>query len=488
MFCNKLARAESCIDIHFERGGKNMSEKYNLIVIGSGPGGYVAAIRAAQLGLKTAIVEREYIGGVCLNWGCIPSKTLLYATELKRTLAAAGRAGVVAENVSIDIDKLRRHKETTVKRLTGGVKLLLEKSGVAIIDGEAAFASPKTIKVKKGDSRSELSADNFIIATGASPFDLPMIPVDGRVVIGAREAIDLPRIPKNMLVIGAGPIGVEIGSVYQTLGAKVTIVELLDAVLPMLDADVSSAAQAALKKQGLEIFLSSKVTSSKRKGDTIDVTFETPDGAKTMNFDLVLVSAGMKPNTNSLGLDKAGVELDGKGFIKVDRTMKTSAAGIYAIGDVTGGLLLAHKASHEGVAAAEAAAGQAHAADWKAVPYAVFIEPEVAGIGLTEKEAVQAGRKIKIGKFPLGAVGKAVATLSADGFAKVICDAETDAILGIHLVGSHAGDIIFAGTTLLEMDGTAEDLGHMMAVHPTISEALMEAGLHVNKKAIHIVN
>ena len=465
-----------------------MSEKYNLVVIGSGPGGYVAAIRAAQLGLRTAVVEREHIGGVCLNWGCIPSKTLLYATELKRAIQTAGRAGIVAENVSIDIEKLRRHKDTTVKRLTGGIKLLLEKSGVDIIEGEASFVSGNKIKVAKGGSTSEIAADNFIIAAGARPVDLPMIPVDGQVVVGAREAVNLPRVPKNMLVIGAGPIGVELGSIYHTLGAKVTIVELLSAVLPMLDADISSAAQAALKKQGLDIFLASKVTASEKKGDAIDVTIEMPGGSRIMNFDMVLVSAGMKPNTGSLGLDKAGVEVDSRGFIKVDRTMKTSAGGIYAIGDVTGGLLLAHKASHEGVVAAEAAAGQAHAADWKAVPYAVFIEPEVAGIGLTEKEAIETGRKIKIGKVPLGAVGKAVATLSADGFAKVICDAETDEILGIHLIGSHAGDIILAGTMLLEMDGTAEDLGRMMAVHPTLSEALMEAGLHANKKAIHIIN
>ncbi len=465
-----------------------MSDNYKLVVIGSGPGGYVAAIRAAQLGLKTAIVEREYIGGVCLNWGCIPSKTLLYATELKRTIAAAKRAGIVAENVSIDIDKLRRHKDTTVKRLTGGIKLLLEKSGVDIIEGEAAFESGKTIKVTKDGSGSEITADNFIIATGATPFDLPMIPVDGEVVVGARETINLPRVPENMLVIGAGPIGVEMGSIYNTLGAKVTVVELLDAVLPMLDADMSSAAQTALKKQGLDIILSSKVTASEKKGDTVDVTIETPDGTKTMNFDMVLVSAGMKPNTDSLGLDKAGVKVDGRGFIEVDSTMKTSAPNIYAIGDVTGGILLAHKASHEGGVAAEAVAGHAHTADWKAVPYAVFIEPEVAGIGMTEKDASEAGRKIKIGKCPLGAVGKAVATLTADGFAKVICDAETDEILGIHMIGSHAGDIIYAGTMLLEMDGTAEDLGKMMAVHPTLSEALMEAGLHVNKKAIHIIN
>jgi dihydrolipoamide dehydrogenase len=465
-----------------------MSDKYNLVVIGSGPGGYVAAIRATQLGLKTAVVEREYIGGVCLNWGCIPSKTLLYATELIRTIATAKRAGIVAENVSIDIDTLRRHKETTVKRLTGGIKLLLEKSGVDIIEGEASFASEKTIKVTKDGFEREISADNFIIATGASPFDLPMIPVDGEIVVGARETINLPRVPKNMLVVGAGPIGVEMGSIYNTLGAKVTVVELLDAVLPMLDADISAAAQTALKKQGLDFILSSKVTASEKKGDTMDVTIETPDGARTMNFDMVLVSAGMKPNTGSLGLDKAGVKMDKRGFIVVDGTMKTSTEGIYAIGDVTGGILLAHKASHEGVVAAEVVAGQGHSADWKAVPYAVFIEPEVAGIGMTEQDAIKAGRKIKIGKCPLGAVGKAVATLTADGFAKVICDEETDAILGIHMIGSHAGDIIYAGTTLLEMDGTGEDLGKMMAVHPTLSEALMEAGLHVNKKAIHIIN
>ncbi|MDD5425619.1 MAG: dihydrolipoyl dehydrogenase [candidate division Zixibacteria bacterium] len=466
-----------------------MADKYKVVVIGAGPGGYVAAIRAAQLGLKTAIVEKEYYGGVCLNWGCIPSKALLYVAELKRTVEDAGRIGLMAEKVTVDLDKLRRHKDDTVKRLTGGVQLLLDKARVTRYSGSAAFESEKEIKItdSKG-GQTVLEAENFIIATGAVPLELPMLKYDGRTVIGAREAIELSRIPENMGVIGAGPIGVEMATVYSTLGARVTIIELLDAVLPTLDADISAASERALRKQKMEIYTSSKVVSSKSNGDKVDVEVETPKGKKTFTFDMVLVAAGMKPNTNGLNLDKAGVKTDSRGFITVDKRRRTSVAHIFAVGDVVGGILLAHKASHEGIVAVEAIAGSTMGADWKAVPYAVFTDPEIAGVGLTEKEAAGSGRKIKVGKFPYRAVGKGIATLATEGFTKIIADAETDEILGIHLFGPHSGDIIFTGTAMLEMDGTAGDLGHIMAVHPTLSEALMEAALNVNKKAIHIIN
>jgi len=465
-----------------------MAEKYKLVVIGAGPGGYVAAIRAAQLGIKTAIVEREYFGGVCLNWGCIPSKTLLHVTELKRRVEESSRIGLMAEKVTIDLDKLRKHKETTVKRLTGGVKMLLDKAGVKSFVGSARFLSPTKVEVTGDKTRTEVESEHFIIATGARPMELPMLKQDGKVVVGAREMIDVPDVPDEMLVVGAGPIGVEMATVYQTLGSRVTIVEILDAVLPLLDTDISATTEKALKKQGIKILLSSKVTKSEVTGGKAKVTIESGGKTEEHTFDCVLVAAGMIPNTADIGLDKAGVKLDAKGFVIVDKRMRTNVTSIFAIGDVAGGILLAHKASHEGVVAVEAIAGSAASADWKGVPYAVFCDPEVAGIGLTEKEAKAAGRKVKVGKFPYGGVGKAVATLATDGFAKVISDAETDEVLGIHIVGPHAGDIIFAGTAMMELDCTAEDIGHMMAVHPTLSEALMEAGLSANKKAIHIPN
>jgi len=466
----------------------DMAEKYRLVVIGAGPGGYVAAIRAAQLGMKTAIVEKEYIGGVCLNWGCIPSKALLYVTELKRTVLASEKIGLKASNVGIDIEKLKRHKDDTVKRLTSGVRFLLDRMGVKIYDGTASFVSDKEIEIAKDGLNTRIESEYFIVATGASPIDLPMIKTDGKIVIGAREAINLPSIPANLGVIGAGPIGLEMATVYNTLGSKVTVIELLSSVLPMLDAEISSASEKALKKQGMEIFLSSKVISSKKNGNKIEVEVETPQGKKSFVFDMVLVAAGMKPNTAGLNFEKVGVKLDAKGFVLVDKRMRTNISNIFGIGDVSGGLLLAHKASHEGIVAIEAIAGSSSEADWKAVPYAVFTDPEIAGIGLTEKEAIGMGKKIKIGKFPYRAVGKGIATLATDGFAKVISDAETDEILGMHIFGPHSGDIIYAGTVLMEFDGAAEDLGHIMAIHPTLSEALMEAGLNVNKKAIHIVN
>jgi dihydrolipoamide dehydrogenase len=465
-----------------------MADKYKVVVIGAGPGGYVAAIRAAQLGMKTAIIEKEYVGGVCLNWGCIPSKALLYVSELKRTVVEAEKIGLISKDVGIDLDKLRKHKEDTVKRLTGGVKILLDKAGVKTYMGQASFQTATRLEIISGVHKTVIDAENVIIATGSTTADLPMLRIDGKSVVGAREMIDLPRVPATLGVIGAGPIGVEMATIYNTLGSKVTIIELLDAVLPTLDKDISSAAERALKKQGMEIYTSSQVTTASKKGDKVELTFKTPQGDQKSTFDMVLLSVGMKPNSKDLNLEKIGVNTDSRGFITVDKHMRTNVSNIYAIGDVVGGLLLAHKASHEGAAAVESIAGSGTGADWKAVPYAVFTDPEIAGVGMTEQEAAKNGRKIKIGRFPYRAVGKGIATLALDGFSKVISDAETDEILGIHIFGPHSGDIIYAGTALIEFDGTSEDLGHLMAIHPTLSEALMEAGLNVHKRAIHIIN
>jgi len=465
-----------------------MADKYKVVVIGAGPGGYVAAIRAAQLGMKTAIIEKEYVGGVCLNWGCIPSKALLYVSELKRTVVEAEKIGLISKDVGIDLDKLRKHKEDTVKRLTGGVKILLDKAGVKTYMGQASFQTATRLEIISGVHKTVIDAENVIIATGSTTADLPILRIDGKSVVGAREMIDLPRVPATLGVIGAGPIGVEMATIYNTLGSKVTIIELLDAVLPTLDKDISSAAERALKKQGMEIYTSSQVTTASKKGDKVELTFKTPQGDQKSTFDMVLLSVGMKPNSKDLNLEKIGVNTDSRGFITVDKHMRTNVSNIYAIGDVVGGLLLAHKASHEGAAAVESIAGSGTGADWKAVPYAVFTDPEIAGVGMTEQEAAKNGRKIKIGRFPYRAVGKGIATLALDGFSKVISDADTDEILGIHIFGPHSGDIIYAGTALIEFDGTSEDLGHLMAIHPTLSEALMEAGLNVHKRAIHIIN
>ncbi len=359
---------------------------------------------------------------------------------------------------------------------------------MTILQGAASFKSKNEIEISDGTNTIVVQSDNFIISTGASLIELPMLKYDGKKILGAREAIEIPSVPKEMLVVGAGPIGVEMATVYQTLGAKVTIVEIFDAVLPTLDEEISAASEKALKKQGMNIMLSSKVISSKINNDKVEVSIETPDGKKDFSFDMVLVSAGMKPNSGNLGLAKIGVKMDNRGFIETNNKMQSNISNIYAVGDVAGGMLLAHKASHEGIVAAEAVAGESHLADWKAVPYAVFTDPEIAGVGMSEKEAVKTGKKIKIGRFPYRAVGKAIATLASEGFTKIISDAETDEILGLHIFGPHSGDIIFTGTVLMEMDGTTEDLGQMMAVHPTLSEAMMEAAMNADKKAIHIPN
>jgi dihydrolipoamide dehydrogenase len=465
-----------------------MAEKFKVVVIGAGPGGYVAAIRAAQLGMKTAIIEKEYIGGVCLNWGCIPSKALLYVSELKQTIEDCRRIGLKADNVGIDIETLKKHKDDTIKRLTGGVKILLDKAGVKIFNGKATFLSAKQIEVNNDGQKTAIDADAFIIATGSSTADLPFLKIDGKTVVGAREAIDLPGIPEQMGIIGAGPIGLEMGTVYNALGSKITVIELLGAALPMLDKDISSAAERSLKKRGMEIYTSSQVKSAAKKDGKVTLDVKTPDGDKKFEFDMVLMAVGMKPNSAGLNLDKVGVKTDQRGFIPVDKKMRTNIPNIYAIGDVAGGLLLAHKASHEGIVAAEVIAGAPSEADWKAVPYAVFTDPEIAGIGINQQDAEAAGRQIKIGKFPYRAIGKGIATLATDGFIKIIADTKSDEILGIHIYGPHSGDLIFTGSALMEFDGTATDLGHLMAVHPTLSEAFMEAGLNVHKRSIHIVN
>lgn len=463
----------------------------DVAVIGGGPGGYVAAIKLGQLGKKVVCVEGDNLGGTCLNWGCIPSKVLLDDTHLIMEIKSAESRGISAQ-VSVDWAKVQARKADIVKKLTGGVKFLFDKNGVKWVRGYATFADAHTLDVKMtgGSPNVTVKADAFIIATGSYPVSVPGVEMDKDVVITSTEALSLPTIPATMLVVGGGAIGMEIGSVYNRLGTDVTVVEILDHILLDTDADVVAEATRAFKKQGFKFFLKTKVaTCVVEKGKSARVVLEALDGgAKTEgDFEKILVSASRRPFTAGLGLDKIGVELTERGFVQVDGRLRTSVPHIYAVGDVVGGKLLAHKASHEGIAAAEIICGR-DVEVRRHIPAAIFTVPEIATVGMTEAEAEAAGRSVKTGKFSFRANGKAMALAEAEGFAKVVGDADTDDLLGVHVIGPHASDLVAEATLALEFSASCEDFRSSVRIHPTLSEAVMEAALAVDKIAIHQAN
>jgi dihydrolipoamide dehydrogenase len=472
-----------------ETGTKDQGS-FDLVVVGGGPGGYVCAIRAAQLGLKTALVERGALGGVCTNWGCIPSKTLLHAAELKRHLEEAATFGITVGEVAIDPARLRAHKDKVVGQLVKGIDLLLRKNGVEVIAGAASLESPRRLRVTAADGRARaLETRNVVLATGATPITLPALPLDGELIVSAQEAVDLRRVPRRLAVVGGGFIGIELATVYRALGSEVTVVEMLPAILTACDAEVVKVLERQLRRRGLTVKTRTTVTAASVADGAVTLTLTPEKGAaEELIADQVLVAVGMRPNAEGLGLEALGVARDAKGFVTVDAQRQTNVPGVYAIGDLAGGALLAHKASHEGIVAAEAIAGRRVAFDPRAVPFAVFTDPEIAAVGLTEAEAQAQGRKVRVGRFPLRALGKAQALAETEGLAKVVADAETDALLGVHLVGPHAGDLIAEAALALEVDATAEDLGAVIHVHPTISEALGEAALHADRRALNILN
>ncbi len=465
--------------------------KYDLCVIGAGPGGYVAAIRAAQLGLKTAVIERAKAGGICTSWGCIPSKALLHAASLIHDINNAKEYGISAEINDIDLDKLRQKKDRVVKRLVGGVEMLLKKNGVDWIAGEAKITGRESISVTDADGKSQtVEAKNICIATGARPVELPHLKVDHKTIVTYFEALEIDGLPKHLVVVGGGAIGLEMAEVYGALGSKVTVVEMMDTVLPGLDSDLTKATADILKKHGITVMTGTKVADAKQgKNKKWKLTLEASDGKKLdpLDADRVLVAVGLKPNSEDIGLDKVGVKTDQRGFIEVNEQMQTSVPNIYAIGDVTGRKLLAHKASREGHVVAEVAAGHHAIMDYRAVPGAVFLHPEIATVGMTEQEAKDAGHTLSIGKFPLTALGRAVATDNINGFVKIIADKETDRVLGVHMVTPTAGDMIAEGALAIEMEATAEDLAATIHVHPTFSEALMESSAMSRGEAVHVL-
>ena len=465
-----------------------MAENYDfdVLVIGAGPGGYVAAIRAAQLGLKTACAEsRETLGGTCLNVGCIPSKALLHASELFEEAAHGTLAkwGVKASGVELDLDTMHGSRKEAVKGLTQGIEFLFKKNKIEWLKGLASFESADTVKI--GDRK--VRAKNIVIATGSSVTPLPGIAIDQERIVDSTGALELAQVPKRMVVIGGGVIGLELGSVWRRLGAEVIVVEFLDQILPGFDDDVRKEANKIFKKQGFEFRLSTKVTKAEVKGKVVTLTVEPAKGgaAETMEADVVLVSIGRKPNTEGLALEKAGLATNPRGQIETDHDFRTKVPGIWAIGDVIPGPMLAHKAEDEGIAVAENIAGLTGIVNHDVIPSVVYTMPEIAGVGLTEEEAKKGG-EVKVGKFPMLANSRAKTNREPEGFVKVVADAKTDRVLGVWMIASVAGTMIAQAAQAMEFGATSEDIAYTCHAHPTHSEALKEAAMAVTGKPIHI--
>jgi dihydrolipoamide dehydrogenase len=464
---------------------------FDVVVIGGGPGGYVCAIRAAQLGLKTACVEmRGALGGTCLNVGCIPSKALLHASEKYEEAGHALAAlGVKAGKVDLDLTAMMAHKDKVVGDLTKGIEFLFKKNKVAYLKGAGTIVGAGKVKVAgDGGKTEDVAAKHIVIATGSDHMPLPGVEIDEKRIVSSTGALALGKVPGHMVVIGGGYIGLEMGSVWQRLGAKVTVVEFLDRIVPGMDVEVGKAFQRVLKKQGMDFRLSTKVTAAKAEKSKISLTLEPAKGgaAETLDADVVLVSIGRKPFTEGLGLKDAGVETDDKGRVKIDGHFRTNVEGIYAIGDVVAGPMLAHKAEEEGVALAEILAGQAGHVNYETVPGIVYTWPEVAAVGKTEEQLKDAGVAYKVGKFPFSANSRARANLTTEGFVKILADAKTDRILGAHIIGPDAGNLIHEIVVAMEFHGSAEDLARSFHGHPTLNEAVKEAALAVDGRAIHV--
>ena len=459
---------------------------YDVLVIGAGPGGYVAAIRAAQLGLRTACAEaRDTLGGTCLNVGCIPSKALLHASELYEEAKGGHmtKFGVEFTGVTLNLDQMHAEKAKAVKELTGGVEFLFKKNKVTWLKGKAAFQDAHTVDV----AGQKVTAKNIVIATGSSVMPLPGVEVDQTTVVDSTGALALPKVPEHMVVIGGGVIGLELGSVWRRLGAKVTVVEFVDQILPGFDGEVRRESAKLFKKQGMELKLSTKVTGVTVENGVATVTVEPAAGgaSETMTADAVLVSIGRKANVDGLNLESIGLELNKRGQIETDHSFRTKVDGVWAIGDCVPGLMLAHKAEDEGVAVAENIAGQTGIVNEDVIPSVVYTMPEIAGVGLTE-EAAKDMTEIKVGKFPFAANSRAKTNRDTDGFVKVIADAKTDRVLGVWIVSSLAGTLIAEAAIAMEFGATSEDIAYTCHAHPTHAEALKEAAMAVQGKPIHI--
>lgn len=465
--------------------------QFDVTVIGSGPGGYVAAIRCAQLGFKTAIIEKyPTMGGTCLNVGCIPSKALLDSSEhFEKAKHEFADFGILINEPKVDLAKMIERKNGVVEQTTKGIQFLMDKNKITVFQGIGSFESATQIKITKNDGSSETIESKYtIIATGSKPSTLPFAKIDKERIITSTEALNLKEIPKHLIVIGGGVIGLELGSVYKRLGSEVTVVEFMDRIIPGMDGSLSKELQKVLKKQGMKFNMQTAVSAVERDGDTVKVTAKDKKGEEVVfEGDYVLVAVGRKPYTENLGLEKAGVELDERGRVKVNDHLQTNVANIYAIGDVVKGAMLAHKAEEEGVFVAETLAGQKPHINYNLIPGVVYTWPEVAGVGKTEEQLKEEGVAYKVGNFPMRALGRSRASGDTDGFVKILADEKTDEILGFHMIGARAADLVAEGVTAMEFRASAEDLTRMSHAHPTYAEAVKEAALDATgKRAIHM--
>jgi dihydrolipoamide dehydrogenase len=468
-----------------------MENAFDLVVIGSGPGGYVAAIRAAQLGMKVACVEmRDKLGGTCLNIGCIPSKALLTSSEkFHEAHTTFATHGVKVSGVSLDLPAMMAHKDKVVKDNTNGIEFLFKKHKITWLKGKGVVKSASEVAVIGPDGKEQkIATQKILIATGSDIMTLPGINVDEKRIVSSTGALSFGAVPKHLVVIGGGVIGLELGSVWKRLGAEVTVVEFLDRILPTMDGEVSKTMQKLFEKQGVKFRLSTKVTGAKAEGDNVKLTLEAAAGGsnETLDASHVLVCIGRKAYTDGLGLDKAGVKLDNRGRVEVGHDFQSNVKGIYAIGDVIAGAMLAHKAEDEGVVCAEMMAGQSGHINYDAIPNVVYTEPEVASVGKTEEELKKAGIEYKVGKFPFTANGRARALIATDGFVKFLADARSGKVLGCHIVGHEAGTMIAEVALGMEFGASAEDIARTCHAHPTLNEAVKEAALAVDNRPIHI--
>jgi dihydrolipoamide dehydrogenase len=462
-------------------------EKFDVLVVGAGPGGYVCAIRCSQLGLKTGLIEKNpRLGGTCLNVGCIPSKALLHSTEIYHELLhSADSHGIVAKGIKHDLGKLMKKKDAVVDQLGKGVQALVKKKGVTIIPGSAKLLSEGGVEVKTAKSTKVYNAKDIILATGSKPVELPFLPFDGQNIVHSDHGIAFDKVPKKMVVIGGGAIGLELGCVWSRLGAEVTIVEFLPEICPHLDPDVAKVARRILEKQGLNFLLSTKVTEAKIAKSGTRLLLEVGGQSSELTAERVLVAVGRAPCADGLGLEDVGVQTDERGRVLVDSTFSTNIPGIRAIGDLIPGPMLAHKAEEDGVACAEIIAGQAGHVNYDLVPGVIYVDPEIANIGLSEAQAKEKGISVRTGSFPLAANGRALATGSTDGIVKVLADSKTDRLVGVQIVARSGSELIASAVAHMEYGGSAEDLARTIHAHPTLSESLKEAALSVDGRGLH---
>ncbi len=467
------------------------TKTYDVVVIGAGPGGYPCAIRSAQLKQKTLVIEKDEVGGVCLNWGCIPSKALISASHNYEKARDGASMGVLADNVRVDVAKLQEWKGGIVKKLTGGVRTLFKANGAELLLGEAKVTGPNTVtvKTKEGGTETITATKAIVVATGSTTIEIPGFKFDGKTIIGAKEAVNLDHIPKRLLVIGGGVIGLELGTVYMKLGSQLTVVEATAGLLPGTDPDCTAVVEKRLVKHGAKILKNTKAVSQEKQADgSIAVKLDLGGGKfDTVVADVVLVAVGMRPNGASVGLEEVGVKVE-RGFVPTDSVGRTNIPSIFSVGDCSGPPLLAHKATKEGEVAAEFIAGHKAAKDWVSIPAAIFTDPEIAVAGLTEAQAKEKGVEVRVGKFPFSALGRAMSVNETDGFFKVVSDAKTHELLGVHIVGVSAADLISEGALALEMHAFLEDIGLTIHPHPTLGEGMMEAAQAGLGHAIHIQN